>query len=235
MIFAVIPAYNEERFIEQVIRETKKYVDKIIVVDDGSEDNTVKLVEKLDVILVRHPMNLGKGKALDTGFKTAVKMGADIVVTLDADLQHDPKEIKILLLFLRKTGADIVVGSRFLTKENISAMPGQRLLSNMITSAILKFFFRVPVTDSQSGFRVFKAAALKNLVTKDNRFAAETEILIDARQKGYIIKEAPISISYGVEKSKINPFVDTFRWLKRIFIKRVTSLFRDRRINWRAV
>ncbi|MHA1754624.1 MAG: glycosyltransferase family 2 protein [Candidatus Odinarchaeia archaeon] len=233
MIFAVIPAYNEEKLIKDVIKETKKYTDKIIVVDDGSIDNTASVAKEEGVILVRHPFNMGKGAALKTGFKKAIELGADIIVTLDGDLQHDPREINRLVYYLKNSNADIVVGSRFLTRKNISLMPGQRILSNMITSAILKFFFRVPVTDSQSGFRVFKASALRVLDAKDKKFAAETEILIDAKQKGFIIKEVPISIRYGHEKSKINPLKDTFRWLKRVFIKRVQSLFRDRRINWR--
>ncbi len=235
MIIAVIPAYNEAAFIKRVVEETGRYVDKVIVVDDGSIDETAEIVKETNAILVKHKVNMGKGEALKTGFKVALKKGADIVVTLDGDYQHKPVEIKRLISYLNKTGADIVVGSRFLTRENIQAMPAQRILSNMITSAILKFFFRVPVTDSQSGFRAFRAPVLKVLETKDRRFAAETEILIDARQKGFIIKEAPISIKYGEEKSKINPLLDTFRWLRTVFIKRVKSLFRDRRKNWRYI
>ncbi|WEU39779.1 MAG: glycosyltransferase family 2 protein [Candidatus Odinarchaeum yellowstonii] len=235
MIAAVIPAYNEAPYIRRVIEETGEYVDKVIVVDDGSVDETARIVKETNAILIRHRRNMGKGEALKTGFKAALKYGADIVVTLDGDYQHKPDEIKRLLSYLKKTGADIVVGSRFLTKENIQSMPAQRILSNMITSAILRFFFRVPVTDSQSGFRAFKASVLKVLETKDRRFAAETEILIDARQKGFIIREAPISIKYGSEKSKINPLLDTFRWLRTVFIKRVKSLFRDRRVNWRYI
>ncbi|MEM2109726.1 MAG: glycosyltransferase family 2 protein [Candidatus Odinarchaeota archaeon] len=235
MIVAVIPAYNESAHIRRVVEETSKYVDRVIVVDDGSVDDTAEIVKHMDVILVRHKTNMGKGVALKTGFKTALKTGASIVVTLDGDYQHKPVEIKRLLSYLKKTGSDIVVGSRFLTKENIQAMPAERIISNMITSAILRFFFRVPVTDSQSGFRAFKAAVLKIVETRDRRFAAETEILIDARQKGFIIKEAPISIKYGFEKSKINPLLDTFRWLRTVFIKRVKSLFRDRRKNWRYI
>ncbi len=235
MIIAVIPAYNESAFIKRVIEETSRYVDKVIVVDDGSVDETGEIVKETNAILVKHKRNKGKGEALKTGFKTALKNHADIIVTLDGDYQHKPVEIKRLLFYLNRTGADIVVGSRFLTKENIQAMPAQRILSNMITSAILRFFFRVPVTDSQSGFRAFRAPILRVLETKDPRFAAETEILIDAKQKGFIIREAPISIKYGVEKSKINPFLDTFRWLRTVFIKRVKSLFRDRRRNWRYI
>lgn len=235
MIIAVIPAYNESAFIKRVIEETSEYVDKVIVVDDGSIDETGKIVKETNAILVEHKSNKGKGEALKTGFKTALKNHADIIVTLDGDYQHKPVEIKRLIAYLNKTGADIIVGSRFLTKENIQAMPAQRILSNMITSAILRFFFRVPVTDSQSGFRAFRAPILRVLETKDPRFAAETEILIDAKQKGFIIKEAPISIKYGVEKSKINPFLDTFRWLRTVFIKRVKSLFRDRRRKWRYI
>lgn len=233
MIYAVIPAYNEVSLITKVVEETKKYVDGVIVVDDGSLDDTAAVARKLGVILVRHRVNRGKGEALRTGFREALKRGAEIVVTLDADLQHSPSEIRVLLSYLNKTAADIIVGSRFLTKKNIQSMPGIRILSNMITSAILKFFFRVPVTDSQSGFRAFRAGALRVLDTREARFAAETEILIDARQKGFIIREAPISISYSTERSKISPLLDTFRWLKAVFIKRVKSVFRDRRKNWR--
>ncbi|MBS7247426.1 MAG: glycosyltransferase family 2 protein [Candidatus Jordarchaeales archaeon] len=213
-LVCVSPAFNEERTVASVVKGALKYVDEVVVVDDGSTDNTSEEASKAGAIVIRHPRNLGKGAALKTGFKVALKRGADIVVSLDADGQHDPDEIPRLLSALKNGNFDVVIGSRFL--GDISNMPTPRILSNTITSKILNLFFKMPVTDSQSGYRAFKREVIESVKFSDPRFAAETEILIDANRKGFRIGEVRIKTLYGEEKSKIRGFEDTIRWIKLV-------------------
>ncbi|MEM3564855.1 MAG: glycosyltransferase family 2 protein [Candidatus Jordarchaeaceae archaeon] len=228
-IVCVSPAYNEEKTVAKVVQAALKYSEEVIVVDDGSTDSTYEEAKKAGATIVRHYRNLGKGVALKTGFKAALGMGADVVVVLDADLQHDPQEISKLLKTMESENADIVVGSRFLGV--IKGMPRMRILSNKLTTIILRLYFKLPITDSQSGFRAYKRQVLEQLEFSAPRFSAETEILIDAHRKGFRISETKIQTIYGEEKSKMRNFEDTIRWIwdvnkqliKTLIYKRVYS------------
>lgn len=209
-VCCIIPAYQESRAIDQVIRIAQKYCTHVVVVDDGSTDNTGKIAQDNGATVLRHPTNLGKGAALRTGFDYTVKKQYDIMITLDGDLQHNPHSIPRFLDKI-KQGYDIIVGSRYQTQSE--DMPFARKLSNLITTTVLRVFFKVPVTDSQSGYRAFKRRVLETIPVRDNGFAAETEILIDAQRAGFLISEVPIATSYGDEKSKIRPGRDISRWL----------------------
>jgi glycosyltransferase involved in cell wall biosynthesis len=211
MVFCVSPAYNEEKTVARVVEGALKSTDGIIVVDDGSIDNTYEEACKAGAIVVRHNKNMGKGVALKTGFKKALEMNADIIVVLDADGQHNPEEIPRLLETMNSENSDVVVGSRFL--GSIKGMPRARILSNTLTTRILRLFFGLPITDSQSGYRAYKRQLLENVEFSATRFSAETEILIDAQRKGFKISEAKIQTIYGEEKSKMRVFGDTVRWI----------------------
>lgn len=222
MICGVIPAYNEEASIGPLVEETIKYVDSVIVVDDGSLDATAKNAQKAGATVIRHPRNRGKGEALKTGFIKAVSVNADVVITLDGDGQHSPNEILKFLKVLKQENVDIVVGSRFLKEVTVGRkMPGHRFISNTLTTNILRVFFGIPLTDSQSGFRAFRVKTLKKLGYTDSKFAAETEILIDAHKKGFKIREVDIKTRYGTEESKIKPLKDTIRWIQRVMVKKL--------------
>lgn len=209
-ICCVIPAYQESRAIDRVITIAQKYCNHVVVVDDGSTDNTGKIAESNGATVLRHPTNLGKGAALRTGFNYTVKEQYDVIITLDGDLQHNPHSIPRFLDKI-KQGYDIIVGSRFKTQSE--DMPFARKLSNLITTTVLRVIFKVPVTDSQSGYRAFKRRVLETIPVRDNGFAAETEILIDAQRAGFLISEVPIATSYGEEESKIRAGRDISRWL----------------------
>ncbi len=209
-VCCLIPAYQESRAVDQVISIAQKYCTHVVVVDDGSTDNTGKIAEANGAKVLRHPTNLGKGAALRTGFNYAIEKQYDVIITLDGDLQHNPHSIPRFLDKI-KQGYDIIVGSRYQTQSE--DMPFARKLSNLITTTVLRVFFKVPVTDSQSGYRAFKRRVLEKIPVRDNGFAAETEILIDAQRAGFLISEVPIATSYGEEESKIRASRDISRWL----------------------
>jgi glycosyltransferase involved in cell wall biosynthesis len=209
-ICSIIPAYQESRAIKQVVTLTQKYCTCVVVVDDGSTDNTNRIAEDSGAIVLRHSKNLGKGAALRTGFNYAVETACDIIITLDGDMQHNPHSIPRFIEKINK-GFDVIVGSRYATKSE--EMPFARKLSNLITTQALRVFFKVPVTDSQSGFRAFRKEVLEAISVRDDGFAAETEILIDAKRAGFKISEVPIATNYGEEESKIRARRDITRWL----------------------
>ncbi|MFW9830293.1 MAG: glycosyltransferase family 2 protein [Candidatus Thorarchaeota archaeon] len=209
-ICVVIPAYQEARAIDQVVQITQQYCSTVIVVDDGSTDNTGDIAQKSGAIVLRHATNQGKGAALRTGFNFALKHQCEIIVTLDGDLQHNPHSIPHFLDRI-KQGHDVVVGSRHATQSE--EMPFARKLSNLITTQALRVLFKVPVTDSQSGYRAFKRRVLEVVKVRDNGFSAETEILIDAQRAGFSIAEVSIATNYGEEESKIRAHRDITRWL----------------------
>ncbi|MDO8123441.1 MAG: glycosyltransferase family 2 protein [Candidatus Hermodarchaeota archaeon] len=209
-VCCIIPAYQESRAIDQVITIAQKYCTHVVVVDDGSTDNTGKIAEANGATVLRHPTNLGKGAALRTGFNYSIRNQYDVIITLDGDLQHNPHSIPRFLEKI-KQGYDIIVGSRYQTQSK--DMPFARKLSNLITTTVLRVLFKVPVTDSQSGYRAFKRRVLETIPVRDNGFAAETEILIDAQRAGFLISEVPIATSYGEEESKIRAGRDISRWL----------------------
>ncbi len=204
LIVACIPAYNEEKYIAKVIVETKKYVDKIIVCDDGSRDLTAEIARELGAIVIRHQENKGYGAALRTLFKKALELDPDIIVTLDADGQHDPKEIPRLVEPILKGEADIVIGSRFLGK---TTQPKWRILGVKAVTRTVKTAFNInEITDAQSGFRAYRASVVRDLIPEDNTMAASVEILAKARNKNLRIKEVPVTITSHEDASKHNPF-----------------------------
>lgn len=214
-VCCIIPAYQESQHIAQVVSTTKQYIDCVFVIDDGSTDGTGDIASKNGGIVVRHPRNIGKGAALRTGFQKALRTGCDIIITLDGDGQHDPNLIPRFLKKIQKENADVVVGSRYATLAE--TMPFLRKLSNLMTSRLLRIFFRLPITDSQSGYRAFSRRILEWITVRDNGFAAETEILIDAKRAGGTFAEVPISTIYGDEESKIRAHRDIARWLSTLF------------------
>jgi glycosyltransferase involved in cell wall biosynthesis len=206
----IIPAYQESRAITKVVKLSQKYCSSVIVVDDGSTDQTGQIAKDSGAIVLRHSRNRGKGAALRTGFKYAIELQCDLIITLDGDMQHNPHSIPRFIEKIHQ-GFDVVVGSRYTTQSE--EMPFMRKLSNLITTQTLRVFFKVPVTDSQSGYRAFRKQVLEAITVRDDGFAAETEILIDAKRAGFEISEIPIATNYGDEESKIRARRDITHWL----------------------
>lgn len=212
-IAAVIPFFNESRTIYQIINNTLKYVDCVIAVDDGSTDGSSnKIPENKNITLIKNKENKGKGFALREGLIEGAKKGYDQIVTIDADLQHNPDEIPLIIRELNNF--DIVIGNRL---NNIVNMPLHRKMSNKITSSLLSLKTGVNIIDSQCGFRAYKAEVIKNIRTFKNGYEAESEILIKASRKGYKIGFTDISTIYGSEESKMTPVKTTFNFIKVLF------------------
>ena len=205
----IIPAYNEEKTIKKVIEKCLKY-GKVLVVNDGSSDNTLKEIKKTKALYINNRENRGKGYCLRKGFNYAIKKGFDVAITLDADGQHDPAYIPRFLEEIKK-GKDIVIGTR---KKRHSSMPYQRRLSNFVLSFIISIFARKWIKDTQSGYRAYKVEILKNIKLKTSRYETESEILMKLGRKKVVFGEVRIPTIYGDEKSKIHPLKDAFRMVK---------------------
>jgi glycosyltransferase involved in cell wall biosynthesis len=206
-IIAIIPAYNEEKRIGELINITKKYVTSVIVVDDGSTDGTFKRAEQSDAIVIRSSRNRGKGAALRRGFKESTKYNPDIIITLDADGQHDPNEIPKVLEPIKEGFADMVIGSRYNT-NSINEVPLLRGIGLSVINALNKSLVNVNVRDTQSGFRAYSKSVFGTISEYDSDgYGAETEQLAQVEIYGFDIVEVPISIKYkGLDRtSKKNP------------------------------
>lgn len=209
---AVIPVYNERERIADVIRRTRQIV-PVIVVDDGSGDDSADRAERAGAEVIRFERNQGKSAALERGFAHAVASGADAAVTLDGDGQHRPEEIP-LFMGAALDGADVVVGTRM---TDVRDMPTVRLWTNWTTSRIVSWLARARLTDSQSGYRLFRSEVLRTVKVTADRFAGESEVLILASRRGFRIAEVPVStIYFGTEDSKIDPFWDTINFFKLV-------------------
>lgn len=219
-IACVLPVYNEERNLKRLLPELTSLVrrEDIIVIDDGSEDRSFDIACKYRLKAIRNPKNLGKGTSLRIGFSLVIKRGYDAVVTLDADCQHDPKFIPKMVDLIFKDEADIVIGTRQLSRER---MPLHRIASNKLTSLTVSLLTKRRVHDTQSGFRIISTKILKDIILKTERFETESELLIKALRRGYRIREIPIDTLYGEEKSHIAGMPDTLRFVLLI----IKSLF----------
>jgi len=203
-VVACIPAKDEEGAIAQVLVRAKRHVDKVIVCDDGSTDLTGEVARRLGVEVVRHERNLGYGAALATLFDQASSGSPDAVVTLDADGQHDPEEIPLLLAPILRGEADIVVGSRFLGGGG-GAAPGYRRFGVKAITGLSSRAAPLGLTDAQSGFRAYSRRALPLVRPSEMGMGASTEILLKAHEAGLRVVEVPVKVRYGRRSHSLNP------------------------------
>lgn len=192
---AVVPAYNEEKNIGPVISGLFNRVDKIVVIDDGSTDNTASEAEKFGVVVLHHKINRGQGAAIQTGHEFALKIGADYVVDFDADGQFDVMDIKPALAELRKSGADILFGSRFL--DSRSQVPWlKRKILLPLGRLFNQMFFGINLTDAHNGFRIFNKRALAQIHITQDRMAHASEIPAQTKKLGLRHIEFPVKVVY---------------------------------------
>ncbi len=195
MIWIVIPAYNEEKNIKKVLEEVKNYVDEIILVDDGSVDNTFSLAQESGVIVVKHLINRGQGASLQTGNEKALSRGAEIIVHFDADGQFLAKEIPELVALIKNNQAEVVFGSRFLGKKSNMPWFKEKVIIPL-AHLVNKVFWQVSLTDPQSGFRVLTASVARKIEIINDRMAHNSEIIAKVFKNNFKVKEAPITVIY---------------------------------------
>ena len=200
-----IPAFNEEKNIASIILKLKKITNTIIVCNDGSSDLTNKIAEELGAIVINHSKNLGYGAAIRSIFLKAKEMNSDILVTFDADGQHQIEDIQNVVEPIMKKEADIVIGSRFLEENVKDVIPDYRKLGIKAITKLTNISINENLTDSQSGFRAYNNEVINKIHPTDQGMGISTEILIKASQKKFHIVEVPIKISYEGNTSTHNP------------------------------
>ena len=192
--FIVIPAYNEERKIGEVLNDliSSEYKN-IVVVDDGSKDDTSSIASKYNISVIKHPINRGQGAALKTGIDFALSNGADIIVTFDSDGQHCAEEIKSLTELIKNGEADVVLGSRFIKKNST---PVVRKLFLKGGALIVRLLYGIKLTDSHNGLRALSREACQKIDLRCDKMEHASEILEQINQKRLIYKEMPVTIKY---------------------------------------
>ena len=220
---AIIPAYNEEVAISAIIKMSLKFVDYVLVVDDGSTDRTSQIAKDAGARVIKHYNNLGKGVSLKDAF--AEVRGYDIVVTIDGDGQHNPNEMPELMRPIREGRADLVNGSRYLNGSDDA--PAYRRAGLKVLDIATNLTSGTHVTDSQSGFRAFSGKTIPCFRFRDTGFGIESEMLADAAENDFRILEVPITVRYDVENPSTNgTAVHVIEVLIKIILDKIIRTFK---------
>ena len=214
-ITAILPAFNEEVSIGSIVLHARQHADHVVVIDDGSKDRTSEMAKLAGAEVIRHPKNMGKGKALRTGFEHAGKNGCEVVITMDTDGQHDPDDIEKLVAPILNGEADVVNGSRYMN-GNDENTPFYRRIGQNILDKATNLNAGLQITDTQSGFRAFSRHTLPAFRFKSNGLAIESEMLMDAANAGLRIKEVSIGVRYDVGSPSENPIKHGFGVLANV-------------------
>ena len=206
-VCALIPAFNEAATIAEVVTGVRPHVQAVVVVDDGSADETASRAEAAGARVIRHAENRGKGHAVRSGLAQILALDFSHVLLMDGDGQHRPEDVPKMLQAARERDADLVVGARIFDKAQ---MPRSRYYSNTIGSRALSSFIGSPIEDSQSGFRLIRCDILRGLTLTATGYEIETEMLIKLARRGARMVSVPVTLHYGA-KSKLRPIRDTTR------------------------
>jgi glycosyltransferase involved in cell wall biosynthesis len=210
----IIPAYNTSKLLPKLIDNVKNYIPDIIVIDDGSTDETSASAENVGARVIRHEINRGKGSALKDAFEVMVNEGYDIGITIDSDGQHEPKYIPDFLMAYERTRADLIIGSRLLDGAD---MPWDRRFSNWTTSKLMTYLLKTKIDDLQCGYRLYSKNLIEQVKLESMRFELETEIIIKAVKMGITPLFIPIKVDYGFGfPTRMNRLVDTIRWCRAV-------------------
>lgn len=215
-VIVAIPCFNEEQFIGDIATRAKEYVDQVIVIDDGSIDGTSQVARAAGAQIIKHEVRQGAGAATKSAFEFAKTNNAGVLVTLDGDGQHNPDEIPQVLAPILKGEADLVVGSRFLQPNlnqspsisaNLHQMRKYRKFGIDVITFLYNLGSKVKVSDSQSCFRAHSRKLLEAVNITEKGFGFSVQVLIQARKKGFVITEVPISCVYHSQGSSLNPVI----------------------------
>jgi glycosyltransferase involved in cell wall biosynthesis len=224
-IIAAIPCFNEELFIGSVALKTNDYVNRVLVIDDGSTDKTAMVAEKAGATVISHGSNKGKGAAVNTAFEYAKKTGCKALVLLDGDGQHDPAYIPFLVKPVLDGKADMVVGSRYL--EARSSIPGYRIWGHRVLTLFSNLGSRVKLTDSQSGLRAFSTKAIETLSFAEQGLSVESEMQFLASRAGLRVAEVPVNIGYygKAKRSPLGHGMSVFNSILGLISRRIPLFF----------
>lgn len=210
-VSALIPSYNEARTIGGIIKDLKGIGFVVYVVDDGSKDETANIAASEGAIVVKHEKNKGKGASLREGFRHILKRGFDAVLVMDGDGQHKVEDVGSFIRKMQDSGADIVVGNRMC---DTSSMPPVRIYTNLLMSKLISWITGTHIPDTQNGFRLIKCDVLKKVTLESSHYDIESELIIKAARQGFRIESVPVKTVYNLEKSRINPVIDTLRFIR---------------------
>lgn len=220
-IVVLIPAFNAARTVGDVVRAAKQEMSDVVVIDDGSIDETGSVATAAGAKVVRHEHNRGKGGALKTGFQYAVDNGYDCVITLDADGQHLPREIPKFVEARANTGGDLIIGGR---AHLFAGMLPRRRMANRFSAWMIGRLSKTGVSDSQSGFRLYSARLLRGVRLRSEGFDLESEVIVRAGRGGFKVLTIPIDLGFvdGLSTSHYKPLKDTLRIAWTVFRVRYT-------------
>lgn len=209
----VIPAYNESKAIAGLVAEITKLGLEVIIVDDGSSDDTVQIAQANKAKVLHNDTNIGKGASLIRGYNFAISQGFDAVISMDGDGQHSCEDIASFIHKAENSQAALIIGNRM---DSTKKMPFLRVLTNRFMSYLISLITRQSIPDSQCGFRLIKKELLEKLILSTSKYEIESEVLIRAARLGFTIESIPVKTIYAGQKSQINPFIDTLRFLRFI-------------------
>lgn len=210
-IIALIPAYNAQAFIGEVVRKARKHV-TVVVINDGSKDGTLEEAEAAGAIIIDQQPNQGKGAALQRGFKWAIDQGVEAVITLDADGQHDPDEIPLFVSKYGQTRADLIIGER-----DFSKMPLIRRISNTLGRRAFSWAMRQRIRDNQSGYRLLSKRLMEAVLASGERgFEFEMDMIVVCVKRGWRMEGVPIKTIYADEVSNIKPFQHVVQFFRMV-------------------
>jgi len=209
----IIPTYDEAKEIGRLVREIKLQNLDVLVIDDGSSDNTSQIAQESGAITLRNEKNQGKGASLIKGFNYALTYDYDAVIIMDGDGQHLPEDIPYFMRLAKYSDSAIFIGNRMQRTRN---MPLVRVITNRLMSWVLSCLTKQKIPDTQCGFRLIKTEVLKRIELVTSKYETESEILIKGSRLGFKVESVPIKTVYSDEKSQINPLIDTLRFIRLI-------------------
>ena len=209
----LIPTYNESKAIGKLVTLVRKWGLDVLVVDDGSQDNTAGIAREKDAAVIEHKKNMGKGASLKAGFEYALRNGYEAVVIMDGDGQHNPEDIGRFIKSAETTDSDLIVGNRM---NNPRAMPFVRRITNRWMSNYISRICGQEIPDTQCGFRLIKRRVIEKVRLISSKYETESEILIRAGRDNFKITSIPIKSVYNNEVSTIHPLVDSFRFIRLV-------------------
>ena len=211
-LWCVIPTFNNRNTVKEVASGCRKYLEHVLVVDDGSTDADIQeLLAGTDILVLKHPKNLGKGQAIRTALDFIQKQGGRFMLTIDADGQHYPEDIDRFIAALNNNDPAIIIGCRDLNQKNV---PGKSQFGRAFSNFWIRLETGVPIQDSQSGFRLYPVEHIAKIKTRGNYYDFETEILTCASWAGIKLKEVPINVFYpkaALRVSSFHPIRDNLR------------------------